>query len=477
MKLRNLLYLGFIGAASAFASTISFSTSVSCAGSPSGGGGWVSHASCSYQEPMFGFYSSAQANVSVTSTGASVSAFADAFHMSASASAAYSALLTITVYGGTGIGYLYPTTSRSSWGPSGDISDGSFTGTMTTPANAPCANIAIPPEIGGCSAFVFGEPQVFTLSLYAAAAYTPRTGTAITQFTNSFRFWDANGNEISNVTYTLEGLDPLQSPEPGPGISLLIAGMLFASRAVGRRRFGAPSIRTALSLLICFGLMGASTAHGTAFSTSVNCSGVRAGGAYQPVASCHAIGRYGESYASARVSASSGGAAVSASADAYGPTPADASAGYSAVLTITIYGGSGYGYLVPSISSGTFGSPGGYSGGGFAGALPLPADAPCIGLLGCSLFAFETPQTFTLSLFAAASRSNNSSATASAGFTNAFRFWNADGNEISNVSYSLDGLGPLQVPEPLPAASLLLASVLFVIRATGGAFRGTKSRR
>jgi hypothetical protein len=92
------------------ASTLS--TDVECTGSPGSqaGGPGVPSASCMAFAPFNGdpqaFNSSAQAIVGVGSGEASVFAGTDTFHEAAFASASYDAIVTLTVFGGSGAGYL-----------------------------------------------------------------------------------------------------------------------------------------------------------------------------------------------------------------------------------------------------------------------------------------------------------------------------------------------------------------------------------
>jgi hypothetical protein len=149
------------------ASTLS--TDAECPGSPEtqAGGPGVASGSCM----AFGAFdanSSAQANVGVENGEASVFAGTDGFREFGFASASYDAILTLTVFGGSGAGTLLPINFFGEVSlPSGGtaLAEGSFVGTNPGQPTPNCQSVILPFQIplGECSVFIFGQPNTFTL--------------------------------------------------------------------------------------------------------------------------------------------------------------------------------------------------------------------------------------------------------------------------------------------------------------------------
>lgn len=187
------------------------STHVSCPGYDYGGPG-ISHTQCSYDANNGAWYSTAYASAGNGSVYASADNFGP---VSASASASYHAVLTMTVFGGEGIGYLLPTylTAHESLNHCCGSADARFldaTPDVTVPQDAPCWSFRPlngPPR-GACISFIFGQADTYTVDLYASAS---GRGDGTASFQDSFAFWDTQGNLLSNVQYTLTDVD---QPEP-----------------------------------------------------------------------------------------------------------------------------------------------------------------------------------------------------------------------------------------------------------------------
>ncbi len=190
------------------------------------------------------FNSFADANVGVANGTAEVRADSGGFHFLGTASASYNAILTLTVFGGSGAGYLLPINFFGEDDAVGEVETsfpgGSFVGTNPVPPDAPCLSVISPHQVplGGCSVFIFGQPNTFTLNLSAEAS---RISEADAQFSNSFEFWDSQGNVLTNVQYTLTGLTLPDTPEPSTG-SLALLGISALAAAI---RFRLASIKLA----------------------------------------------------------------------------------------------------------------------------------------------------------------------------------------------------------------------------------------
>ncbi len=231
------------------AQSSTLSTDVECPGLPSaqGGGPGVASATCMAFAPFNGdpqeFNSFANANVGVGNGEASVFAGVDGFHELPSASASYDAIVTLTVFGGSGAGYLLPINffGDESILETG-VASGSFVGTNPVPPDAPCFSVVSTHQIphGGCSVIIFGQSNTYTLNLSVEAS---REGSADASFSNSFEFWDSQGNVLTNVQYTLTGLTLPDTPEPSTG-SLAFLGISALAAAI---RFRLASIKSASS--------------------------------------------------------------------------------------------------------------------------------------------------------------------------------------------------------------------------------------
>ena len=207
----------------------SFTASVTCNGVSSGGSG-IASASCYTQQPynQFLFYASAQASVNVTQTSAGIGAYTDAFHGNSGATAWYSAVLSITASGGSGVGYVLPLDLV--------VSDprtvtATFLGTVPLPSNAPSSCTGANLMVNACSVFQFGQPNLYTLTLGMSAYFTPGlfNASGYARFDDRLEFFDAQGNILTNVTYTVDGFGPSTIPEPGTGSVLLLAAALGAA--------------------------------------------------------------------------------------------------------------------------------------------------------------------------------------------------------------------------------------------------------
>ena len=221
----NIPYLAALLALSLHGAT--FTTGVSCTGTPStqGGGPGVASASCIAYQAFNGdpqaFYSTAQASVFTSASLVSVSATADTFHLASSAFASYSTVVAITVTGGTGMGYLVPLNFVGD--PGNPFHPGNVGGSfgVAAPSGAPCYSFVPPngPPLPGCTTFTFGQTNLYPLTLSVGAG---APATAFAHFGDGFQFWDAQGNVLTNVQYTLTGL---ALPEPA-SLSLVLLGLL-----------------------------------------------------------------------------------------------------------------------------------------------------------------------------------------------------------------------------------------------------------
>lgn len=230
MKTKSLPFLLALTFWCAHGATISTSVTCSAQNNPTtyqAGGPGVPSANCSAFGPWagdpHGFYSSASAGVSISSSSVGLSAITDEFHGGASAIASYSSILTLTVLGGTGTGYLLPIDFTADPGAPnfhGSTAYGSFSGTALAPPGSPCLSFifTIGPPQGQCLAFTFGQANTYNLSLNANSN---QQAFVTAHFNDSFAFWDSQGNRLTNVQYTLTGL---ALPEPASW-SLMLLGI------------------------------------------------------------------------------------------------------------------------------------------------------------------------------------------------------------------------------------------------------------
>lgn len=152
-----------------------------------------------------------------------VSAIAYTENGTASAYAFFQETFSLTVTGGTGGGFITPCLFAGAHGFMGSATAALFVGGTTIPFTD-CPST---PEIP----FTYGVPQEFTLSLEASIASFGSNGTGhgggaeagVPQGPNYalFKFWDANGNPLSNVNYTVVDL---ALPEPG---SFAVCGLVL----------------------------------------------------------------------------------------------------------------------------------------------------------------------------------------------------------------------------------------------------------
>ena len=195
--------------ASASGATIS---SVTCNGVSITGLGSLSCGSPNFTTPSFA--SAAISGLFVTATvGAQL---LNDVAGSAAASASINGTFSFTVDGGTGGGFFLPClfAGRDSSPRASGSGSALFGPFSASPVGKGVVNMCqgTPPFATG-RAFVFGVPQIFELSIGASASgavapsmplFVAASGEAGFGLTGSpFLFWDAAGNPLSNVTYTL----------------------------------------------------------------------------------------------------------------------------------------------------------------------------------------------------------------------------------------------------------------------------------
>ena len=215
---RTLLFLFALGSASA-ATIVTTATCVASSGSYTYSGS--TGASC-----QIGAYPNgeviAQASASMThvSIYTTVAGYGGPWGPNgpygyAYAYAHYSATFEFTVTGGSGSGFV--TADLSSWGDHG-YGSASFT---SSPASG----------YGSSITFTYDVPEIVNLDLEARTGGGAVWGAAAYADFNGFRFFDANGDPLSNVDFSMTELEAA-TPEPGSfaACGLLLSVLLFVRR-------------------------------------------------------------------------------------------------------------------------------------------------------------------------------------------------------------------------------------------------------
>lgn len=171
-------------------------------------------------------------------------ASAGPYPSTSSASASLSEDFILTVTGGYGDGYAAPELSAgaSNWGAPAVAWAGASLGGCSVGAygTGPPADYCSPTSV----AFVFGVPQMLTLSESAGAEAGPwEWGTPEVEGSAAFGgffFFDAQGQPLSDVTYTFVPVDSSATPEPA---TLPILAVLAAAAFIARYRRAARRVR------------------------------------------------------------------------------------------------------------------------------------------------------------------------------------------------------------------------------------------
>lgn len=144
-----------------------------------------------------------------------------------SASASFTADYVLTVTGGSGNGFMDPDlmTFGDSWGGQAIAGASASLEGSSGGCEANAAGEGPPNNLGStCDptsvAFVFGVPQILTLSLSAIASGGEDTLVSGDAYYGPLLFFYDNGQPISGVTYTFV---PVVEPTPEPGTLLVTA--------------------------------------------------------------------------------------------------------------------------------------------------------------------------------------------------------------------------------------------------------------
>jgi hypothetical protein len=143
-------------------------------------------------------------------------------------SASFTADYVLTVTGGSGSGFMDPNllTYGDNWGQEAGAGASASLEGPSGGCEASAGPFGFGPNNNGSScyptsvAFVFGVPQILTLSLSAGASGAENTFVSGDAFYGGLGFFYSNGQPMSGVTYTFA---PVVQPTPEPGTLLLTA--------------------------------------------------------------------------------------------------------------------------------------------------------------------------------------------------------------------------------------------------------------
>ncbi len=214
-----------------------FGTEADCYGVVVNGG--VS-ASCATAWGTYAF-----ATVSLTGLSVSAEAGAEVAYNWGSASAGFTEGFMLTVTGASGDGYAEPLFSSNASPSQGAATFGEVSASL-----GGCSLDTVGAALGSCSPtsipFVFGVPQTLTLAEYAVANASSPFGSSAVASWAGFEFFDANGQPLSDVSYSFVSTgQPTGLPEPG---TLILTAIACAALVAFARRLGNSAQAGSLSL-------------------------------------------------------------------------------------------------------------------------------------------------------------------------------------------------------------------------------------